>query len=534
MTQAIFPPKKGNFYFFNSFFDHVHDENSASFTYVIPWENAAIIIPKRDHKKAGCVGCVIRRVISTTYHRKEKICGIDSVWCNSEEIEKTIPVGKINNDEPISSTKCFLYKFDTKKLEEIHILPAPSCSCSHCSQPSLSPDFIETWLQKWPNVVLLKTPNKPYAGRLHLYSAKLPNVAPLFVANKISNTCVPSSPTVASLRDEASLSKRLLGESIERYVLHHVPLERLFTAPEESSALSKNKSYGLNPPLWTKVANAHGEEIFYKADEVFGGLHKLYSTQFRPLSSSGAAAHTNIESVKTNALLELVERDTLLVAWRLIDHINLFQSLPLSLSESRQKKWIEKLVSQQEQELVLYAVRNQFNLPVVLTASLPRLGSCKFVPNFGSGISFSWETAYKKALTELLQGIAIPDSEICEEAPISFNERPRYWAHPKRLPILRKRLTAEKELDVRDDTLSINDLIQKFDKFKLPLYFADLTTPDVALSHWKVLRAICPHFEPFVGNAHYEKPNLERVNLCLSSMNEKPINHLNNDPFPFP
>lgn len=534
MTQVILPPKKGHFYSLNVFFTHIHDEKSASYTYVIPWENAAIIIPRRDHKKAGCVGCVVRRVISTTYHRKEKICGIDSVWCDSEELEKIIPVEKSNNNEPISSTKCFLYRFDTKNLEEIHILPVPSCSCSCCSPPSISPDFVETWLQKWPNVVLQKTLNKPYAGMLHLYSTKLPNVASLFVRNKISNTCVPSSPTVASLRDEVSLSKRLLGESIERYVLHHVPLEQLFTEPEESATLSKDRLDVLKSPLWTKVVNAQGEEVFYKADEVFGGLHKLYSSQFRPLSSSGAAAHTDVESAKTHALLELIERDTLLVAWRLADHINLFQSLPLSLSESRQKKWIEKLAFQQEQELVVCAVRNQFNLPVVLAASLPRSDSCKFGPNFGSGISFSWEIAYKKALTELLQGLAIPDSEVCEEAPISFNERRRYWAHPKRLPILRKRLTAEKESNVCTDTCSLNDLIQKFDKFKLSLYFANLTTPDVALSHWKVLRAICPHFEPFVGNAHYEKPNLERVNLCLISMNEKPINHLNNDPFPFP
>ncbi len=532
MTQVIFPNKKGNFYFLNDFFNHIHDVRSAACTYAIPWENAIIFVPKRDSKKAGCVGCVVRRIISCTYHKKEKIYGADSAWCNAE-IEKINPYENGNEDDFTCSTKCLLYQFENGNFEELHVLPVPGCACSIYSRPSLSQDFVDTWIHKWPNIILQKT-NQSSIGLLHLYSAKLPNVAPLFISKKTTTICVPSSATVASLRDEANLPKRLLGEAIERYAIHHIPLENLFTAPDEFSAFQKNRLNDLNPPLWTKVLNTEGKEVFCKADEVFSGLHKLYSNQFQALSSSGVAAYTNFESAKTHALLELVERDALLVAWRLADHINLFHHLPASILESRERKWIEKLASKQEHELILCAVTNQFDLPIILAVTLPKTDTCKFVPNFGSGISFSWETAYKKALKELLQGISIPDSEICENPPNSFNQRPSYWSHPKRLPILRRRLTPKGECKLESEVFSLNDLMEKFNRYSFPLYFADLTPPDIALSNWKVARALCPYFERFVSSSHNEQPNLQRINLFLSSINEKPIDHINNEPFPFP
>lgn len=64
MTKLVFPLKRGNFYFFDSFFEHIHDEDSAACIYAIPWENSFILVPKRDSKKAGCVGCVVRRLIN--------------------------------------------------------------------------------------------------------------------------------------------------------------------------------------------------------------------------------------------------------------------------------------------------------------------------------------------------------------------------------------------------------------------------------------------------------------------------------------
>lgn len=532
MKQFIVPSNEGHFYLLNPFFNHIHDEVSSSNVYLIPWENGYIIVPKRDPKRAGCVGCVVRRIISTVYHVKGNICAVDAVWTNFSELEKKIPTPML--DESSSSTKCFLYKFDSERPEEIHILPAPACLCSELPQPSLSPDFVELWLQKWPNIVLQKNSNHARPPSVHLYSAKLPNIVPLFTKEKNSIICVPSSPTVTALRDEENLSKRLLGESIERYVLHHVPLDRLYNTPDESLSLSYGTSLDFNKTLWTKVENLDGKMVFLKADLVFSGLHRLYSKDFLPLSSSGTAAHTSIEAAKTNALLELIERNTLLVAWRAVDQINLFQKLPEFLQESRQKKWIEKLAFMQEHELLLCAVRNQFNLPMVLAITLPRSDSCNFAPNFGSAVSFSWENAYSKALSELLQGIAIPDLEKCEEIPSSFNECPRFWAHPKRVQILRKRMTPQHSLEASSRSSSMDELIDQFKKLRIPLYFADLTTSDIALTKWKVFRAICPDFEPFVGNAKYEKPSLQRVNECLKSMKESAINQLNNDPFPFP
>jgi hypothetical protein len=85
------PVCEKGFYLLENFFQHSHDSHTANFVYAIPWESGIIFVPRRDPATAGCVGCVVRRLVSTIYHKSSKIACIDSVFYSqnlalSEEI----------------------------------------------------------------------------------------------------------------------------------------------------------------------------------------------------------------------------------------------------------------------------------------------------------------------------------------------------------------------------------------------------------------------------------------------------------------
>lgn len=91
MKQVVFPKRKESFYLFNLFLKHIHDSITCESVYVIPWIDGIFITTKRLSYTQGCVGCLVRRLLSTIYHKAAKINGIDSLCCTKElETDKNI------------------------------------------------------------------------------------------------------------------------------------------------------------------------------------------------------------------------------------------------------------------------------------------------------------------------------------------------------------------------------------------------------------------------------------------------------------
>ncbi len=487
----------------------------------------------------GCVGCLVRRLLSTTYHKTANINGIDSVWCKIEleTNQHVLEMAKQTLQIPNNPTLCHYFSWKSKTYEEIHVIPVPSCNCANQQAPNLAPNLAKKWLKKWPNIILDEfKPTKKFSPFL-VKSFTLPNTSWLFSTNLNQQFHVPSNPTAAAFKDSPSLQNRLVGESIERYSLKYLPQDQLYLdqyfrekATEWHIQDSPNK-------IWTSVSDLEGNNQPIEADRVYNLLFRINHQKYNPISSSGVAAHSDPENAKCNALLELLERDALLTSWRLAEHQeanNLTEFPDEVLRTVREIDWLLHLLNNKNRILILRAVNNQYGLPICLATSLGHDIEEEIQPLFGSGIAFHWEDAIKKALNEIIQGLENPYFDIGDKLPETFIERPAYWAKPEKSKFLRNFLNTASKFQSNIRIKSFEDLQIHLTQSNEIIYFANLTPPDVKLGGWHVFRAVAKDFEPFASSHKHEKPSLKRVNRYLNSIGCPSVNNINTQPFPYP
>lgn len=533
IQESVFtPPYNEGIFIIDSFLYHLQTAENASLTYLIPWENGCFFVPPRDCSTSGCVGCLLRRLSSHIYNTTAKIDRIDAVLCKGQ-IEISSEIWKKIREEATkepSSTKCYFFDFSDAMLEELHVLPVPGCLCSREKPyPNIPQPLAESWLAKWPNSIFKRNPIDTHIKSFHIRSSSLPNIAFLCIPFPQENLVARGYPTSADFRDSKSLDIRLIGESIERYSFGLFPLTLCDVDIYSRKCVPKNK-------LFIEIENYGGIVKKIPAEKIYAGLHRFFPSMFNPLSSSGVAAHKSIESARFSAALEIIERDALIIAWRLgdIDHLSTLFPLPIDcLTQIKEFRWANYLSHQQGHELQILGVQNQCGLPIALAMSIPNQES-NSTYNIGSGIGLNWHAAVRKALCELLQGLASPDLLFTTEKPTSFVERPRYWKEGQKRTQFLSRLRPRREGISSEEFNNTKYSVGLENSFISDIYFADITPPDILASGWHVVRAINESCEPFSGSAHFENPSLTRVNQYLSSIRMPPVKKINIDPFPFP
>ncbi len=539
MKDLIFPSRKRHFYLLEPFLQHEHNANSCEAAYIIPWTSGFFITTRRLSITQGCAGCLVRRLLSTTYHKTANIHGIDSVWCKTElETNKDVlERAKQTLQIPNNPTLCHYFKWESRSYEEIHVIPVPGCNCRSQEAPNLDLNLVRKWLKKWPNIILDEIkPTKKFSPFL-VKSFTLPNTSWLFSTNLNQQFHIPSNPTAAAFKDSQSLQNRLVGEAIERYSLKYLPQDELYLDKDLRKKATKNQIQDSSSKIWTSVTDLEGNSHPIEADRIYNLLFRINQEKYNPISSSGVAAHSDPVNAKCNALLELLERDALLTSWRLAEHsetLNLSELPDEVLRNVREIDWLKHLLNKKKRVLILRAVNNQYGLPICLATSLGHDIEEEIQPLFGSGIAFHWETAIKKALNEILQGLENPYYDIGDKLPETFVERPAYWAKLEKSNFLRIFLNTTSKFQSNIHIKSFEDLQTQVLQSNEKIYFANLTPPDVKLGGWHIFRAIAEDFEPFASSYKNEKPLLERVNRYLNTIGSPSVNSINTQPFPYP
>lgn len=539
MKDLIFPLRKKHFYLLEPFLRHEHNASSCESAYIIPWTSGFFVTTKRLSATQGCVGCLVRRLLSTTYHKTASISGVDSVWCKTEfeTNQDVLEISKQALEIPNNPTLCHYSKWSSKTYEEIHIIPVPGCNCANQKTPNLDQNLVKKWLKKWPNIILNEFEQTEKFSPFLVKSSTLPNTSWLFSTKLNQQFHILSNPVAAAFKDSPSLRNRLIGESIERYSLKYLPQDQLYLDKYFRKKATEKHIQDPSSKIWTSVFDLEGNCQSIEADRIYNLLFRVNNKKYAPISSSGVAAHLDPEKAKCNALLELLERDALLISWRLAKHTNVHNLTELPgdiLRNVREIDWLLHLLSNKKRVLILRAVKNQYNLPICLATSLGCDVAGKIQPLFGSGIAFQWEDAIKKALNEILQGIENPDFDIGDKLPETFIERPAYWAKPGNSNCLRTFLNSTSKFESKKHIKSFEDLEIQLLESNEKVYLANLTPPDVKLGGWHVFRAIVEDFEPFASSYKHEKPSLKRVNRYLNAIGSPTVSRINTQPFPYP
>lgn len=267
---------------------------------------------------------------------------------------------------------------------------------------------------------------------------------------------------------EPEARAKAIAEAFERWACSHVridvrkPAKQLhepwldpreaapFTA-EQYRKFRRLRAFDESAPWqWVRGRRAAtGESVLVPIDLVYYPISRNFQREVlrRPLcyetSSNGVAAHTDVRQAETRALLELIERDALMVTWYAKKQVTaLSESIASEYVQSRTAYWRNRGFRSKLLNLTLDS------LPVVLAV----IYSGKHYPYFicGASAASSFSEAVDKAWVEaeimlLVWQKGPRKGRIAPRDVYSPTGHGRFWASPSRLKTLGWLLDAPEE-----------------------------------------------------------------------------------------
>jgi ribosomal protein S12 methylthiotransferase accessory factor len=329
-----------------------------------------------------------------------------------------------------------------------------------------------------------------------------------------------------------------LGESVERYSACHLPRSRL-----------RELAGGDVEPDWLDASADHAPTQYVPGwrlspqgtSTAWIGASRVYLSSVDPLdvialpTSSGLACHPDPWVALRSALLEVIERDAVMVTW-----LTRAVTRPIR-SELRWRSASGRVVrfDRAVEDYRLYLLSSPVGIPVVFGVAYGTTGQPSAA--VGAAADIDLARACRRALVEaaqtfhyatmlLAQGRYVP---ACAAEIMDLDDHVAYY-----LPAARRSafdfLDAQcgKPIDVDlDDRVAperpeadVRAVIAAADRSALACYAVDATAPDVRESGLWVIRAVIPDLFPLVVGP---QRHLRHCRLSAAAS-------LNPDPHPFP
>jgi ribosomal protein S12 methylthiotransferase accessory factor len=361
-----------------------------------------------------------------------------------------------------------------------------------------------------------------------------------------------------------------LGEAVERYAASNVPDGLPLARSTELSGTVEPERFALFAPeqhddpgfpfapftsrtrvRWTPGRGlADGSRVFLPAQLVYLGDARGVSGEERIgyATSSGLACGASFASAALSALLELVERDAFLVAWR--------GRLSLPLLDARSDpalgSWERRYVAGTRLRHDVVDLSRVHGVPTALAVVRDVAGSLAV----GAAAGVTIAVAYRKALAEAyashgaarrMRGDAETERIAADvSSVVSFGDHIRLYAVPaaaRRAHFLvsgggRQPVEGVQPLEGGDPHEHLDALARRLQARGIDSYAVDVTTPDVAELGLHVVRVVAPELCPldvrqdacFLGGARLRDAPVEL------GFRDRPLTFdgLNRDPHPFP
>jgi len=366
-----------------------------------------------------------------------------------------------------------------------------------------------------------------WVGELKYRTQRLPRLFGMAkykpISSQVSKRAARQLTASASGAITSEVIVKTIAEAYERYRSGRYRVDKVATAstfndewldPAVITPLS-NKQYNnlrdLEPfspnKEWQWVIGyrySTGDKVYVTIDNVY---YPLYSKDIKrklcySADSSGVAAHTNRERAITNATLELIERDALMITWYCKRQIT---AVPMSQAEES----IRERASFLEQEGYCVKLLNLTldSVPVILAI----IHSDNNYPHFisGAGAALDFEQAITKAYSEaefmLLSWRKIKTKERTPDQTVSPADHGKLFFQPKQRKHVRWLLDAPEEL--LPSSIPPVDFMNKFDPVLVDL------NPEERGRSLHVVRALSEKLLPInfgYGNEHHRhgRPNV--------------------------
>ncbi len=272
-----------------------------------------------------------------------------------------------------------------------------------------------------------------------------------------------------------------------------------------------------NSYKWVRAENQKTRKsVFVLADQIFYPI-KTDILGYEPIfqsSSSGIAAHSTEESASENALLELIERDAIALAWYCGKKISRIDNSALDPSIRAKVSFWEKM----KFEVIFYDMTVD-SVPVVLCVIKNNFEFPFFVA--GGGTAYTYTPAVEKAFTEaqyLLLAWRVSEQTSTKKEIISRPiDHGLYYAQKKysHIPLQKLKINTKPITKlVENPKLTYTELINRFEPVKVVLKKSD---------NLSVVRILSEKLYPLSFGNKLEIPTHERLdNLNLSLIHTDP------------
>ena len=338
-----------------------------------------------------------------------------------------------------------------------------------------------------------------------------------------------------------------LAEALERYCISYIPACEIVKKPKKelkqnetfddfatySFEQYENFSLFLNPYTdtieWTKIYSIYDRKKYkyWPASLIY--LPFDLNKPVAETTSTGMAAGFDIDDCIESGLLELIERDALM--------INFMQRLnPPEIDIETIKGINQELISKikEEYNIKIYKLYSDIDVPIYL-AIIFKLHKKKYHYGIGACASLDSDYAINKALKECLftyfYSLNIMDVRQSDSKKIkTLYEHFLYYQGDN----FKSLLFDSKKIKYKKKLVTFKEVLNSLDENGIEVYYKELTTDDIVNTNIKVVKVVAPTLIDLNKSHIYPRLGAKRFFEVPKKLDLKYNNTLTNMPHPFP
>ena len=338
-----------------------------------------------------------------------------------------------------------------------------------------------------------------------------------------------------------------LAEALERYCMSFIPQDEVIFANIDSLNKDKlpksfftynNKQYKNNCKFsnpkkesihWTKIFSVDNDKnyIFWPASLIY--LPFEISKPVAENTSTGMAAGITINDCIESGLLELLERDALMINF--LQRLNPPEVILDSIT-GKNKSFI-KMISK-EYSIKIYKLYSDINVPIYFSLIWKKQKN-KVHFGIGASASFNSDYAINKSLKECLFTFFYSKNimDLKVNNPNEINKLYEHFLYYQGKNFEKLIFNSEK-IEYKHEETNIHNILKELKNVGINVYYKNLTTDDIKETKIKVVKVIAPglidlnksHILPRLGATRFWSVP-KRLGLSYSKK-------LSEEPHPFP
>ena len=347
--------------------------------------------------------------------------------------------------------------------------------------------------------------------------------------------------------DKTAAMTSCLAEALERYCMSYIPKNEIISCKKDNLnkkyvfsdfSTYSNEQYAmfdnfLNPNSdvieWTKIYDIKDRKkyMFWPASLIYlpFDINKVVAET----TSTGMAAGFSIDECIMSGLMELIERDALMINF--MQRLNP-PEIDINTIFGKNKKIINSIMK--DYNIKIYKLYSDFNVPVYLSI-IYKIDNNKNHYGIGACASLDSDYAINKSLKECLftYFYSLNIMDVRQKNPDKIKTLYEHFLYYQG-DNFNKLLFNSKLVKYKKEKISFDDVLINLKKNDINVYFKELTTEDIKDTGIKVVKVIAPSLIDLNKSHIYPRLGAKRFFVVPKKLGLKHSNDLTTLPHPFP